>query len=95
MMLGAQATLALFGVLCGWFAAVRILVYVPGMAKYKPILETALYAAAGAALPMVPDLLADEPSITPRAVARAAVSAFCTAVVFWLRSPRDAAGAGK
>jgi hypothetical protein len=95
MTLGQQATLALIGVFLGQFAAVRILLYCSPMAKYKPALETALYAALGAALPMIPDLLADEPTITPRAVARAAVSAFCTAVVFWLRSPRQNDEAGK
>ncbi len=95
MTLGQQAAAALFAVSCGWVAAVRIVVYFSPMAKYKPALETALYAALGAALPMIPDLLADEPTISPRAVARAAVSAFCTAVVFWLRSPRQADGAAK
>lgn len=95
MTLGVQATLALFGVICGWVAVYRTIAYAYPMAKYRAVLETALLAAVGAALPLVPDLLADEPAVTPRAVARAAVSAFCTAVVFWLRSPRDASGAGK
>lgn len=79
---GAQAVLTLLAACLGWFATLHATRYLPGMSldKFRPALETAAWSTFGAMLPLLPDLLADEPVLTPRAFARMAVSAFVTAL---------------
>lgn len=89
MNLGTQAALGLLACLAGWVAAFQISATVPGMSldKFRPMLESAGAAALCAALPMLPDLLADEPVVTPRQIARAALAAACGVFLLFRRTP--------
>ena len=80
----AVAVAALFACACGWFAVALTWSYIPGMAKFKPILLTALVAAAGAIAPMLPAIVADYPAAAP------VVSALATALAYLARSPKQA-----
>jgi hypothetical protein len=80
----AQAFAALFARACAWFAVYTMAGHIPAMAKLRPILMTALVAAAGAIAPMLPQLIADYPAAAPF------VSAIATALAYLARSPKAA-----
>lgn len=78
----ARALLAFLAAACGWLAVLSLVAHNPSMAKFRPVLLTALAAAAGAVLPMLPALLADAPPY-----ASAIVSALVTALALRAKSP--------
>jgi hypothetical protein len=86
---GVQATLALVAAVLGWTAVFSIGAKVPGMNhdKFRKAVITAAWSAVTAMLPIVPDLLADEPVLTPRSFARMAVSAFVGALAANFKMP--------
>lgn len=96
MTLGQQAALGLLAVIVGWIGVLNVSSYVPGMKldKLRPALEAAAAAALSAALPLLPDLLADEPVVTPRQVARAALSAACGVFLLFRKMSEPAKSEG-
>jgi hypothetical protein len=80
----ASAFAALFACACAWFAVYTMAGHNPDMAKLRPILITALVAAAGAIAPMLPAIVADYPAAAP------VVSAIATALAYLARSPKAA-----